>query len=97
MEKYGNYLVQCPMPGMQDLPPERLGDFMQTEVGKKVLGQALENVDFLIQAGIDEERAVTIALGPAAVHDEAGKPMKAKIVETAHSAADLQTVDSKKK
>lgn len=96
-ERYGDYLVQCPMPGKEGLQPERLSDFMQTEVGKRVLGQALDNVELLLEAGMDEEKAVTIALGPAAVRDESGKIMKAEPQEEVATATSAFATESKKK
>lgn len=70
--KYGDVLIQCPVPGQEHLPPERLGDFIQTEVGQRVLGESLANVQVLTATGMGEEQALTIALGPAAVRDETG-------------------------
>jgi hypothetical protein len=83
VEKLDDILVRCPMPGKEGLEPERLGDFMQTEVGQRVLGQALENVAVLVESGMDEEQAATIALGPAALHDEDGRLMRAPQPEAA--------------
>lgn len=85
------------MPGHEDLPPERLGDFMQTDVGRKVLGEALGNVDILLDAGMKEEQAITIALGSAAVRDDEGKLMRSPSVEGASGVGQRVPVESKKK
>lgn len=95
--KYGDILVQCPMPGQEHLPPERLGVFLETEVGQKVLGGALANVGVLLETGMGEDQAITIALGPALVRDEVGDIMRAPVDAQEPVAQLLETVDSKKK
>lgn len=93
---YGDVLVTCPMPGMEDVKPERLGDFMQTEIGKRVLGPSLENVEVLRNAGMGEEQALTIALGAAAVRDDEGQLMR-RPAEPELLSQTPQLLESKKK
>jgi hypothetical protein len=98
MSEYDDILIQCPMPGQEHLPPERLGDFMQTEIGQRVLGSSLENVGVLRSTGMGEEQALTIALGAAAVRDDEGKLMR-RVVEEADAvpAGTSEPLESKKK
>lgn len=64
------------MPGKESLPPERLGDFLASDVGQRVLGSSMENVDTLVKAGMSEDQALSIALGAAAVREEDGTIMR---------------------
>ena len=92
---YGDILVSCPMPGQEHLAPERLDSFIQTEIGQRVLGQSVENIELLVQGGMKEEQAVSIALGAAVVRDESGNFMRDTAPETA--LAETHVLDSKKK
>lgn len=98
MSEFGDVLIRCPMPGREHLGAERLGDFIQTEVGQRVLGDVFENVNTLLEAGIDEEKALMIALGAAAVRDDKGK-LKRKPIEgsSVASVRELEAAGSKKK
>lgn len=91
--QYGDILVSCPMPGQEHLQAERLGDFVQTEVGQRVLGPALGNVKILLDTGMGEDQALTIALGPAIVRDDEGQIRRQSVPVLTTSEA----IDSKKK
>ena len=95
--KYGDVLIKCPMPEQANLAPERLGDFIQTEVGKRVLGDSLGNVQVLLDTGMGEEQALTIALGAVLVRDEEGRMLRAPSPDQEPALAGSQSVDSKKK
>lgn len=98
MNEFGDVLIRCPMPGQEHLEAERLDDFMRTEVGQRVLGGALESVKTLLEAGMGEEQALTIALGAAAVRDDEGKLMRRPIERTSESPVrEFEAVESKKK
>jgi hypothetical protein len=88
-------LVRCPIPGYENELPERLGDFVQTERGKRVGAAALENITVLTESGIDIEKAAVIAFGGAIVTDEAGQIVRSPQPEEA--SIQLQHADSKKK
>lgn len=75
-EPYSDILIRCPMPNNSHVEPQRLGDFMRTELGQSILGSSIENIEALKQAGLGEEQALTIALGAAAVRDENGTIMR---------------------
>ncbi|MDB5181740.1 MAG: hypothetical protein JWP13_503 [Candidatus Saccharibacteria bacterium] len=85
------------MPGMEDVAPERLDTFMQTEIGQRVLGPSLDNVEVLLEAGMGEEQALTIALGAAAVRDDEGRIMRTPPQEANASVGTFQLAESKKK
>lgn len=95
LEQFGNVMVQCPMPGQEHQPAQRLDEFMQTEVGARVLGPSLANVEIMTNAGMETEQAVTIALGAAVVRDEEGTMMRA--FEPAPELVGADATESKKK
>jgi len=72
-----------------------LSEFMQTEVGQRVGGTALANVDLLVQTGMDREKAATIAFGGAIVTDENGQMVRAEHREP--TVMSPQLAESKKK
>ncbi len=88
---YANVLISCPAPGHENEPAQELGVFAKTEIGAKVLGPSLANVKILLQTGMDEEQALAIALGPAAVVSDEGKLVRAPKEDT---VAQLETDDS---
>lgn len=98
MSEFADVLIRCPIPGNEHLEAERLEDFLQTEIGQRVLGASLENIKILREAGMGEEQALTIALGAAAVRDEDGKLMRRSAEEggVIH-APELEATASKKK
>lgn len=94
-DRYSDILVACPMPGQEAVQPERIGDFLQTEIGQRVLGPALANVEILLENGMSEDQALSIALGPALVRDEEGQFMRQPDAEQLVLADQL--AESKKK
>ncbi|HEX5797663.1 MAG TPA: hypothetical protein VFX86_04725 [Candidatus Saccharimonadales bacterium] len=78
---YADVMVACPMPGREDEAAQPLGKFIQTEIGQRVLGDSIENVERLRATGMDTEQAVSIALGAAVVKDDAGEIVRAEAVE----------------
>ena len=65
--------VRCPIPGHEDAGEMRLADFYATEVGQQVLGDSIDNIAKMEQAGIAREQAIGMALGAAAVKTETGE------------------------
>jgi hypothetical protein len=74
---YADVMVACPMPGHEADPALPLGEFMQTEVGQRVLGAAVENADRLRSMGMEPEEAIGIALGAGALKDGQGSIVRA--------------------
>lgn len=98
-DMYADVMVRCPMPGQEHLPAERLGDFIATEVGQKVLGEAFATMAELTDNGIDPDKAATIVLKFAAVKDENGDLLRAPKPEEAElaTAGHIEAESSKKK
>jgi 3-dehydroquinate synthetase len=92
-----NIYVKCPVEGQEHQPAQLLGKFMQTEEGQKFGSVALKNVEFLVESGIDLEKAAVIAFGGAIVTDEAGQIARAPASQPEEVPIQLQTFDSKKK
>ncbi|MGI9027393.1 MAG: hypothetical protein ACR2FM_00925 [Candidatus Saccharimonadales bacterium] len=92
---YANIVVTCPMPGKEDLPSQTLEQFMQTEVGQRIIGEALKNADTLQDSGIDKETAIAIALGPAAVKDDEGMLVRLPREEDTSSSIEPETPKKK--
>lgn len=76
-DEVADIMVQCPMPEHRGDGPQRMGDFIQTEVGKRVLGPVIENYGQLKDMGIDREKAASMAFAGFAVKDEQGNLVKA--------------------
>lgn len=72
LEKYGNVEVSCPVPEHQRLGSMPLKEFMETETGRAVFGETENAISVMVEAGIEEEKAVMMALGSSAVRDEDG-------------------------
>jgi hypothetical protein len=70
-------MVQCPIPGQENQPPQALGEFMQSDVGKRVGEAALATAGILEQTGMSKQEAVLQALGPAVARTESGEIMRA--------------------
>lgn len=90
-------LVRCPIPGKAHLPPQRLGDFMQTEIGQQLGEQIVSDYEMKREKGIEEEEAMALALGFAAVRNKDGTI--ATLPDPAIEQADLtpRPLESKKK
>jgi len=67
IESYGNVFIKCPDPDQAHLAPERLDAFAETERGQKILGERAESINYLLEQGIDKDKALVIALGGAIV------------------------------
>jgi hypothetical protein len=70
---WANAMVKCPWPGQEHQEERPLGEFMQTEVGERVLAPYLETAKLLVNnAGMDKFDALKQALPGAIVTDEEG-------------------------
>lgn len=83
-------LVQCPIDAHRGESPQRLGDFLQTEVGQRVLTPLIENVDELRNIGIEEEKAISMAFAGVAVRDEHGAIARTAPIEKELASAPPQ-------
>lgn len=90
---YGDVLVKCPVPGQEELPAERLDVFLESDLGKMVLGQSVQNIEILKSKGMSENDAVSIALGPAIVRDHEGSFVR----DTSENQATLVTAEAEPK
>lgn len=68
VERFENVLLQCPVDGS----PEQMtvGEFSKLEMGQKFLGAMATSHAALLEAGMDDEKALTIIGGAALVRDE---------------------------
>lgn len=76
LEKFGDVMIGCPMPGQEHQKPQRLDEFAQTDRGQKYLGERFSHFVTLEEAGIGVEQAFTITLGDALVRDDAGEVVR---------------------
>lgn len=84
-----NVMVSCPWPGANAPDAMRFVDFLQTEQGQKFGPDFVSNALELESAGIDREKAIGMALGPAAIKDELGNLLRAPEPEQVPVSAGL--------
>lgn len=89
-------MVQCPMSEHRGEGPQRIGDFIQTEVGQRVLGPVIENYGELKSMGLNAEKAADMAFAVVAVKDDDGSLVRAA-QEEASRQPEIADLDFKKK
>jgi len=96
-ENYMDIMVRCPIDGQQAQEAMMLADFLETEVGQRVGGQALETADLLEKSGLNPEEAVLRAFMGAVVTTPEGKIVRASEAAELRQSAELGALESKKK
>ena len=95
--QYLDMVMTCPVPQGQEEGAQPLRDVLASDIGPKIMDRVMENiqnVQELVEAGIDEEKAAIIAFGGALVTDENGailrEPDPTEMPGADDMAADLE-------